>query len=109
MRLALEITKIYHGEKNALEAQDYFVKTIQKKEIPEDVKEIKLEKEKGIVDVLVMAGLADSKSDARRKIEQGGVSIGGEIIKDFKFIISERQNGQVVKVGKKDFRKIEIR
>lgn len=106
MKLSYEITKIYQGEEKAKEAEDYFVRTIQKKEIPDEVAEIRLEKEENIVDILVMAGLAESKSDARRKIEQGGVSIGGEVVRDFKFIISEDQNNQVIKVGKKDFRKI---
>ncbi|HLN18794.1 MAG TPA: tyrosine--tRNA ligase [Patescibacteria group bacterium] len=106
MKLAYEITKINHGEEKANEAQDYFIKTIQKKELPEVVAEVKLSKPENIGDFLVMANLSASKSDARRKIEQGGVSIDGDIIKDFKFIVDKEQENKILKVGKKDFRKI---
>lgn len=106
MKLAYEITKINHGKGKADAAQDYFVKTIQKKELPDQVAEIKLEKEESIADVLVMAKLSGSKSESRRKIEQGGVSINGEVINDFKYNVKKSDDGKVLKVGKKDFRKI---
>ena len=104
--MAFEIVKMIKGEDAAQKAKEYFEKTIQKKEIPEEVVEVKLEKEENIVDVLVLADMAESKSDARRKIEQGGVSMNGEAIKDLKLIIGKDYDKQVLKVGKKDFRKI---
>jgi tyrosyl-tRNA synthetase len=109
MKLAYEITKIYHGEKKATEAQKYFVRTIQKKEVPEIVASIEATIGASISDVMVKAGLAKSKADARRKIEQGGVSIDGKIIGDFRYELGESDNGKVIKVGKKDFRKILIK
>ncbi|MFA6047740.1 MAG: tyrosine--tRNA ligase [Parcubacteria group bacterium] len=107
MKLAYEITKINHGEEKADAAQDYFVKTIQKKEIPDDVSpSLPPPGEVTLVEFLVRENMAESKGDARRKIEQGGVSIDGEIIRDYKGIIDESWDGKIVKVGKKNFRKI---
>jgi tyrosyl-tRNA synthetase len=104
--MAFEIVKLIKGEEEAQKAQDYFIKTFSKKELPEEVEEIKLEKEENIIDVLMKAGLASSKSDARRKIEQGGVSINGKVITDFRYSANKSDNGKIIKVGKKDFRKI---
>jgi len=109
MKLAYEITKINHGEEKAKEAEDYFVRTIQKKEIPDEVKEIIIEKELSLIDFLVLSELATSKSDARRKIEQGGVYL--ENNNSLEAMISDRvlnkdDNEKIIKVGKKNFRKI---
>jgi len=76
MRLALEITKINHGEKLALEAQENFVKTVQNKEMPDDIPNFKASsKTINVLDLLVESKLAPSKSEARRLIDQGGVKI----------------------------------
>ncbi len=52
------------------------------------------------------AGVAESKSDARRKIEQGGVSIDGEKLTDPFMILGSTLDTKVLKVGKKDFVRI---
>ncbi|MFA6026880.1 MAG: S4 domain-containing protein [Ignavibacteriaceae bacterium] len=57
---------------------------------------------------MVKANLAKSKGEARRKIEQGGVRISDQIIKDAEMKIEKDLDGQVVKVGKREFRKIKI-
>lgn len=75
MKLAFEITKIYHGGDLAIKAQENFVNTFQHKEIPNDIEKFKVEEGMTIIDVLVKSGFAKSKSDARRAIEQGGVKI----------------------------------
>jgi len=76
MKLALEITKINYGEKAATDAQDNFVKTIQKKEVPEEMVSWLAKKDKySLVDLLVESGLVGSKSEARRLIEQGAIKI----------------------------------
>lgn len=108
MKLAYEITEINHGEEKANEAQDYFVKTIQKKELPDEVAPSLAPPETTVVELMVKEGLAKSKADARRKIEQGGVSINGEIIRDFTYKVGDGDDGKILKVGKKDFRKIKI-
>ena len=108
MLLAFEIAKVYHGEKEAKKAQDSFVMTFQKKGIPSKVKPSSAPPETTLAELMVKESLAVSKSDARRKIEQGGVSIDGEKIEDYNYELGETDNGKVVKVGKFNFRKIVI-
>jgi tyrosyl-tRNA synthetase len=104
--LAQSLVALYHGEKAAEEAVEYFVNTFSKGELPENVEELAVEAGALLVDVLANNGLATSKSDARRKIEQGGVSIDGEKTTDVDAAFSSDHGGKILKVGKKDFRKI---
>ncbi len=106
LRLAKEIVTIYHGVEEAEKAEQYFIDTFSKKQIPDDIDEVSVTEGEKFLDVIVRAGFAESKGDARRKIEQGGVEIDGERIVDFNAIIVASQNDKVLKVGKKDFVKI---
>jgi len=107
--LAFEIVKIYHGEEAAQKAKDYFINTFSKKEIPEEIKEFKIDKpEMKLTEVLVESGQAKSLSDARRKIEQGGVELNGKKIADWKTVLNSQNNGAVLKVGKFGFVKIKF-
>lgn len=107
LRLAGEIVEIYHGEDKARDARDYFIKTFSQKEIPENVAEFKIDGEsKKLAEILVESGNAKSLSDARRKIEQGGVSIDEEKLTDAQAIITKEKNGKVLKIGKLGFIKI---
>lgn len=107
MRLAFEIAKIYHGDPAAKKAQENFVKTFQKKETPENIKSVKVSSGKiKLTEFIVKAGMAASMSDARRKIEQGGVSVGGEKVLDFRLELKKKDNNKIIKVGKLGFVKI---
>lgn len=77
MRLAWEITAINHGPKEAEAAQDNFIKTVQNKEVPENIemKEIKSGTYK-LIDLVSILGLSASRAEAKRLIEQGGVKLG---------------------------------
>ncbi len=109
MRLAKEIVKIYHGEKNATEAEEYFVKTVQKKETPGEVKSRKLKVENiGIIDLLIETDLAVSKGEARRLIQQNGIKIDGKIIKDSNQEIGITKKGLLLQRGKRRFIKIAL-
>jgi tyrosyl-tRNA synthetase len=109
MELAYEITKIVHGEAEAQKAREYFVNTFSKRETPEEIAELKVDKEKiAITEFLVLAGLADSKSDARRKIEQGGVAMNGKKVVDWQLVLDKENNSAVLKVGKFGFVKIKF-
>lgn len=77
-RLAFEITQIYHGEKEAEKAQAYFESTFGKKEIPDEMETYVLKDEADLLELLVVAGLASSKSDARRSLDEGAVKVDGE-------------------------------
>ena len=62
-----------------------------------------------ILTVLTKSGLAASRSEARRNVEQGGVSVDGTQIKDIKAVFAKDQfagDGVVVKRGKKNFKKV---
>jgi tyrosyl-tRNA synthetase len=109
LELATEIVKIYHGEEAAEKAKEYFIRTISNKEIPEDVSEVLCQSDQSLVDFMVAAKLATSKSDARRKIEQGGVSIDGEKIGDAVLILDKKYDGKVMKVGKFNFVRIRFK
>ena len=90
MKLAWEITKINHGKKEADLAQDTFIKTIQKKEAPADIAQWPAKRGKyNLIDLLVETKLAESKSEARRLVEQGAIKIKENaadfaVIKDIK-------------------------
>jgi tyrosyl-tRNA synthetase len=102
MKLAFEIVQIYHSKKDAQSANDYFIKTFSKKEIPETMPKFKPSKY-DIMSVLVESKLASSKSEARRIIEQGGVKIDGVVKKDIQCILLP---GSVLQRGKIKFIKI---
>lgn len=106
--LAKALVSLYHGAEAGAEAENYFVNTFSKGEIPTDIPEHTAEKGQALVDFLVSAGVAESKSDARRKIEQGGVSMNDEKILDPATLMSEVHAGQVLRVGKKDFVKVSL-
>lgn len=102
MKLAFEITRMYHSQKNAQTASDYFIKTFSKKEIPASRPKFK-PKKYDIVSILVEAGLTPSKSEAKRIIGQGGVKIDGAVIKDIRYIAPP---GSVLQKGKIKFMEI---
>ncbi len=107
MKLAYEVTRINHGEKKAKEAEDNFIKTVQKKEIPDEITNYELSiTNLKIVDLLVEVKLASSKSEARRLIEQGGVKVDGEVIKDINKEIKITKDGILVQKGKRGFVKV---
>ncbi|MDP1619970.1 MAG: tyrosine--tRNA ligase [Candidatus Moranbacteria bacterium] len=109
LELAREIVKIYHSEAEAEKAKEYFVRTISNKEIPEEVKEIEIDKDEiKLVEFLVLAGLAKSNGEARRKIEQGGLEINGERESDWQRVLKKDEDGAVFKVGKFGFAKIKF-
>lgn len=104
MRLAFEITKIYHGEKTAKNAEENFVQTFQKREVPNEIPKFNVRKGANIVDVLVESKLAKSKSEARRAISQGSIKVNGKKISesdiDSPLVVSEKT---IVQKGKRYF------
>ncbi len=104
-RLAFEIVKRYHGEKAARDAGTRFEKTFSKKEIPEEIPELKLKtKEIGIIELLLGTGIA-SNSEARRLIGQGAVELDG-VLKNDPYETMRPRGGEVLKIGKHRFFRI---
>jgi tyrosyl-tRNA synthetase len=106
--MAYEIVKMIKGEKAAKSAQDYFEKTVQKKEIPSEVDYSPAPPGTALIDLIFKEGLAVSKSDAKRKIEQGGVEIDGKKVVDINAEITQEMDGKILKVGRREFRRIKI-
>ncbi len=102
MRLAREVTALYHGKDAAAHAEAEFTNVFTKHELPEDMPEIKAKKGSTLVDLIVENKLASSKSEARRLMEQGAVKLDDEVIKDF----AAAAKPGVLKVGKRKFAKI---
>ncbi|MFH1657439.1 MAG: tyrosine--tRNA ligase [bacterium] len=106
-RLAAELVKLYYGEEEASKAAMEFENIFKEKKAPEQMPIFKPSRaELNIVDLLVEAKLASSKSDGRRLVSQKGVKINNKIQEDWKAkIILEK--GTVVQVGKRKFIKID--
>ncbi len=102
MELAREIVSIFHGQAGAQAGEQHFVNLFQKGDVPDEMPDVALGAARNIVDVIVAAGLAKSKGDAKRLIEGGGVSIDGAKIADWK---ADAQPG-VLRVGKRNFARL---
>ena len=101
--LAFEIVKMYHGEKEAKEAQDEFEKVFQKKGQPSDIPVFETKKNQwNLVDLLVKSGLVNSKGEAKRLIIQGAVDIDGQTTKDINQLLVIKGN-EVIRCGKRKF------
>ncbi len=104
MRLAKEITKLFHGESKANKAEKNFVKVFQTKELPTEIKEVKVERGSLLADILLEQKLIDSKTAFKNLVEAGAVTINGEIkITDQWFKVEETN---IFRVGKKKFLKV---
>ncbi|MBR3600826.1 MAG: tyrosine--tRNA ligase [Lachnospiraceae bacterium] len=112
--LAYELTKLVHGEEEASKAQES-ARALFASGVAADMPTATLTEEdfvEGKIDVLTMlvkSGLVPSKSEARRAVEQGGVSVEGEKVTDIRTIYEASAfegDGIVVKRGKKNFRKV---
>jgi tyrosyl-tRNA synthetase len=103
MKLAYEITSIFYREAEAQKAQDSFVKMFQQKEVPDEMPEYDLQPGQTILDVILTAKMAASKSEARRLFDQRGIRLDGETIErgDVAF-----PHPGVLQVGKRKFLKV---
>ena len=108
--LAAELVARFHGAEAAAAATEAFERRFQKKEIPTELPEILLRVESppfSVVQLLHAAGMAASKSEARRLIDQGGVRIDGSRIADPTEEISIGRS-MLVEVGKRRIARLRI-
>jgi len=108
MSLAREIVTMYHGEKLAKKAEEEFVSTFQKGEVPDDVKQVSVASGAALAEVLLEAGLVSSKSESRRLIESGAVTYieSGKRESNMQAVVKETVT---IKVGKRRFLNIEVK
>ena len=115
-KLAYEITKLVHGEEEAEKSMKTARSLFGNKNLNSEVPLFKFPKEKlsenstELLLVLTESGLASSKSEARRLISQGGISIDGKKIDDTAYIVDNEsiKKGIVIKKGKKVYKKISL-
>lgn len=115
--LAYELTSLVHGEEEAKKAQGsaraLFAGGAAAEMPTAELSDADLAG--GSIDILSIvqkSGLCASRSEARRNVEQGGVSVDGEIVKDIKTVYTKEQlsgDGIVVKRGKKNFRRVTVK
>ena len=114
--LAYELTKLVHGEEEANKAQEtaraIFSGAAQAENMPEttlDAADL-TDGGIGILNLLVKSGLCGSNGDARRLVQQGGISVDGEKVTDPKAVITEAQLKEsiVIKKGKKVYHRIKL-
>jgi tyrosyl-tRNA synthetase len=107
--LAWAIVREYHGQAAADEALAEWNRVRSNHELPSDMPAVVVRAEEiGIVDLLMLTGAEPSKNQARRDIEQGGVSINGQRIAHIHERVMPR-DGDVIKVGKLRFVRLEVR
>jgi tyrosyl-tRNA synthetase len=103
MRLAREIVSIYHGQSGAEKAEAEFVRVFQERGQPETMADYKLQSGQSVLDVLEKSGLADSRGQARRLIQQNAVRLDEQKLDDPH---AEFPGKGVLQVGKRRFIRI---
>ena len=103
MKMASEIVSIFYSDAEAVAAQENFVKTFQQKEIPDEMPEFDLQDGQTVVDVILAAKLAESKSKARALIDQKGVRLDGEVLERGDAVFP---HPGVLQVGKRRFLRV---
>lgn len=106
MKLAKELTRMYHNEKKAEEAEKNWENTFSKKEIPEDVEIFSAKQNDLIIDIFLNNKIVSSKTDFRRLVDAGAITNLGvdEKVSSYTEVVKEG----VYRVGKKRFCKIEL-
>ena len=116
--LAYELTNLVHGEEEAKKAEEAAKALFAGGGSSENMPTVALTDDKfidgniDILGILVAAGMAASRSEARRAVEQGGVSVKGEKVGDIKISYTKEMIAAeefIVKKGKKSFKKIVVK
>ncbi len=101
MRLARELVTQFHSAEAAREAEAEFVRVFQQRDLPTDMPTFVMAAPLNVVELLVAAGLAPSRNEARRLIAQGGVRLGDERVESADFTVPAQE--AVLRVGKRRF------
>ncbi|MDP2628610.1 MAG: tyrosine--tRNA ligase, partial [Nanoarchaeota archaeon] len=103
--LARQIVKELHGEKEAEDAENNFEKTVQHKELPEEIELLNIDASDPLMalDILINSRIVPSRSEAKRLIQQNAITIDGKKITDSNFYFKD---GQILRIGKRQVFKI---
>ena len=105
-RLAREVVEIFHSGEAADRARARFEQVHQKRDLPEDMPSFSLAEPMKLLDLMLASGLASSKSEGRRLVQQGGVRLDGERIEDVNAEV-KTAGASVLQVGKRRFLRLE--
>lgn len=108
MALAGKITAMYYGEEGAMRGRDHFHSVVQNKELPDDIQEVSVFRGEKMMDVVVSAGVVDSKTDYRRLIDEGAVK-NAETGESMKNPHETVEIPVTLKIGKRRFLKISLK
>jgi tyrosyl-tRNA synthetase len=100
-KLALELVKMYHGEKEAERAREKWERVFSQGQLPEVIREFQFSGK--VTELLLASGLTSSMSDAKRLVDQWAVSINGHVVTDWGHDV---KTGDIIKVGPRKFLKI---
>jgi len=109
--LARSLVRIFHGESDVSDAEKTF-DAVVRREVPEDapVVELPAREEIWIVDLITLAGFANTNGEARRFIKGGAVRLGGEVVRDERLSLpTEDLEGRVLQVGKRRYARLKVR
>lgn len=108
VRLAKEIVTLYHGKNAAEKAYENFENTFKKGGVPEDIQEVEVSKGNLLMDVLIKEAIVASKTEYRRLVDEGAITIvgSGNKITDSNYPVNE---SGTIKVGKRRFIKINVK
>ena len=112
--MAFEVTKLVHGEEEALKVKKASEEIFSNKGNSDNTETIKISKDViaqgiNVIEILMLSNLFESKSEARRLIQQNGIKINGEKVTDIHMMIGSEQlnnNTLLIQKGKKTFKKI---
>jgi tyrosyl-tRNA synthetase len=106
MRLGCDIVTELHGADAAHAAEAEFVKVFQQRELPSDMPTFVMKSVMPIIDLMIAANLAPSRSEARRLITQGGVRLDDVVIEKIDAVIPAREG--VLRVGRRKFVRLAV-
>lgn len=109
IKLAYEVVKVYLGEEAAKKAEENFRRVFQDKEKPLEIQEVKISIDKfnggkiGVLDLFVLAGLAQSNSEMRRLIKEGAIRVDDKLVEKEDLMVEISPEGLLLQKGKKMF------
>lgn len=109
MELAYAITELYHTEEETEKAKEHFITAYTEQKAPEDIPELKINKENDIsneiLDAILSTGKYQSKGEIKRLFSQGAVKLNGEKIIDYKQITNLDEEA-ILQIGKGNYYKL---
>lgn len=114
--MAFEVTKLVHGEEEALKVKKASEEIFSNKGNSDNTETIEISQDVivqgiNVIEILMLSNLFESKSEARRLIQQNGIKINGEKVTDINMIIDSGQldnNTLLIQKGKKNFKKLKF-